>query len=162
MRSNNVVRIAMAVGIAALCIGVAAPAATACPPGGSDVATASAAEQMLPSVAEAQGFFDRFIANRLDWLAAMSAKVAADPDLSAAKKAKIEAAIQQEQAALTELKAQIDSATSVSEVWADVHASRATSPPFWWAWWWFRPGLHRGGRAVGGRGHHATRHGDEQ
>ena len=139
MKPRNLLRVALAIVAAALCVGLAGPPAVA-HTGGSDSDTS---EAQSPSLADVQASVDRMITSRLDWLAAVSAKVSADPDLDATAKGKITSSIQQTEAALTALKAQVDSAGSVAEVWSDVRAALATMPSFWWPWWWFHPALHR-------------------
>ncbi len=141
MKSSNAVRTVLAVAIAALCVGLAAPPAIAHPAGDTD---ASTSVQSRPTLAEVQGFFDRFIADRLDWLAAVSAKVSADPNLRPAAKNKIAATIAKQEAALAALKAQIDSADSIAEIRSDLQSAFVMTPHFWWSWWWFRPGLRVG------------------
>lgn len=113
MKPRSPLRVALAVAVAALCVGLAVPPALAHPPGGSD-SDSETSEVVRPSLADAQAFVDRMITNRLDWLAAISAKVSADSDLNSAIKDKITSAIAQEEAALTALKTQVDSADSAS------------------------------------------------
>ncbi len=156
MNPKDVVRIAVVTGVAAMCVGLGAPPALAHPPG-SGASEAATSQQHKASVADVQASVDRFISNRSAWLADLSAKVAADPKISAAAKDKITSAIQQEQAALTALKAKVDSATTLGEVWSDVHAALSAMPHFWWHWWWFRPALHRSEHPAAAR---AGRHAD--
>ncbi len=142
MNLKDVARIAVVTGVAAMCVGLGAPPALAHSSGsGASEATTSQPHQL--SVSDVQASVDRFISNRSAWLADLAAKVAADPKLSTAAKDKITTAIQQEQAALTALKAKVDSATTLREVWSDVHDALTAMPHFWWHWWWFRPALHR-------------------
>ena len=139
MKPRSLLRIALAVVAAALCVGLAGPPAVA----HTDGSDSDTSEVQAAALADAQAFVDRMITSRLDWLAAVSGKVSANPDLDAAAKDKITSSIEAAEAALTALKAQVDSAGSVAEVWSDVRAALATMPSFWWPWWWFHPAVHR-------------------
>ena len=154
MKPRSPLRIALAVAVSALCVGLAAPPALAHPPGGSDSGSETS-EVIRPSLAEAQAFVDKMITNRLDWLAAISAKVSADPHLNSALKDKITSAIAQEEAALTALKSQVDSADSASAVWADVRASLATIRTVWLPLWFGQIRHERADRAAAAK-HHAA------
>ncbi len=154
MKPRSPLRIALAVAVAALCVGLAAPPALAHPPGGSD-SDSETSEVVRPSLADAQAFVDRMITNRLDWLAAISAKVSADSDLNSAIKDKITSAIAQEEAALTALKTQVDSADSASAVWADVRASLAAIRTAWLPLWFGQIRHERADHAATAR-HHAA------
>ena len=153
MKPRSLLRIALAIVAAALCVGLAGPPAVA----HTDGSDSDTSEVQAAALADAQAFVDRMITSRLDWLAAVSAKVSANPDLDAAVKDKITSSIQQTEAALTALKAQVDSAGSVAEVWSDVRAALAAMPSFWWPWWSFSPGLHRAVHGALAAQRHAAR-----
>jgi hypothetical protein len=153
VKPRSLLRIALAVVAAALCVGLVGPPAVA-HTDGSDSGTS---EVRAPALADVQAFVDRMITSRLDWLAALSAKVSADPDLDATAKDKITSSIEQAEAALTALKSQVDSAGSVAEVWSDVRAALATMPSFWWPSWWFHPAVHRAIHGALAAQRHAAR-----
>jgi hypothetical protein len=139
VKPRSLLRIALAIVAAALCVGLVGPPAVA----HTDESDSGTSEVQAPALADVQAFVDRMITSRLDSLTALSAKVSANPDLDATAKDKITSSIEQAEAALTALKAQVDSAGSVAEVWSDVRAALATMPSFWWPWWWFHPAVHR-------------------
>jgi len=153
VKPRNLLRIALAIVAAALCVGLVGPPAVA-HTGGSDSETS---EIRAPELADVQAFVDRMISSRLDFLAALSAKVSANPDLDAAAKDKTTSSIEQAEAALTALKSQVDSAGSVAEVWSDVRAALATMPSFWWPWWSFHPAVHRAIHGAFAAQRHAAR-----
>lgn len=111
-------RIALTVGAAALCIGIGAPA-LACPPNPSSISAVQNAAAHKPKITEAealarqQAWVDSFVAHAQAVLDKVAAKVAADPDLTAAKKTAISAKLVQAQGVLATLKEKADAATTL-------------------------------------------------
>jgi hypothetical protein len=139
---------------AALCVATATPAFAH--GAGNKTNDRDAVVSRVLTVAEVQVAVNRCIDRRLDRLADLAARIAADSDIPADKRAKIAAGIAQEQAALTALKAKITTAATIAEVRQDVVAALAALPGRGWFWWWSRfdpalahrhwgqhPGLHR-------------------
>jgi hypothetical protein len=137
---KRLTRIILTGAAAALCVGVASPA-VACPIGPDGDAGAAVAAQKLRTVtlAEEKARIDTVLSRRLDELAALAARVAADPRLNDAQKAAFAARVAKLQAALEQLQAAVDAATSTAEL-RDILRPESWAPP---TLAWPRPLVHR-------------------
>jgi len=119
LRNSNFSKIAVAGAAASLCFATAAPALAH----GTSTSTDPNHTKSAPTLAQQQAWLDSYIAKAQQRLQAFAAKVAADPNLTAAQKADWAAKIAAKQAALDKFKSAVDAATTTDELHAAVKAA---------------------------------------
>jgi len=128
MRMSRISRIAVTGAAASMALATAAPA-LACQ--ASDTTETKPASQQA-GLAQQQAWVDAFVTRSQQQLTALAAKIAADPRLTSAQQSAWTSWIAEQQAKLSELKAAVDAATTVSQLHQAVRSALAGTGWFGW------------------------------
>ena len=122
MRKRTIARVSLATGTAALCLAVASPA-MACTVPFDHVHQTQASDPLSAAVSRA----DHKITDQVQQLDAWAARIAADPNLSDAQKSDFASKVSVAKDALLAQKAQVDAASTVDEVTADLTSATVSA-----------------------------------